>query len=189
MCSRGPKSHNDSAQYEHRLAAVELAFKEHEDRLRVLDQKAEAAARESNKLYLVLYGVSEELQDELDEATIAYERLNSIVPEAVNIHVGYQRLGRPSSKPRPLHVKFASDEEKHGFLKHAKTFRQAGIRCDDCLTRQQQQERHILSEDFSALKPKGHRPFFRGSELKYHYADKMHTCKLSQAQKAPAAKS
>ena len=99
------------------------------------------------------------------------------------------RLGRPSSRPRLLSVYFTSLEEKHALLKHAKTLRQAGIRCDDYLTRQQQQERQVLSEDFTALKAKGHKPFFRGSELKYYYAGKMHNCKQSQAQKAPSAKS
>ena len=114
----------------------------------------------------------------------------SIVPEAVNKKTTeeYGRLGRPSSKPRPLLVCFASEKEKHAFLQHAKTLRQAGIRCDDHLTRLQQQERQVLSEDFNALKAKGHKPFFRGSELKCYYADKMHNCKQSQAQKAPAAK-
>ena len=73
-------------------------------------------------------------------------------------------------------------------MKYAKTLRQGGIRCDDNLTRLQQQERQGLSEDFSALKAKGHKPFFRGSELKLYYADKMHTCTQSQAQKAPRAK-
>ena len=36
-----------------------------------------------------------------------------------------------------------------------------------------------------------HIPFFRGSELKYYHADKMHTmsCRQNQAHKAPAAKS
>ena len=162
-CHSTCRQHN---QYEHRLAAVELAVKQHEERLRVLDQKAETAARESNKLSLVLYGVSEEFKDKLDEADIA-----------------------SSSKPRPLLIKFASDEEKHGLFKYTKTLRQAGIRCDDFLTRQQQQGRQVLSEDFLALEAKGHTPFLRGSELKYYYADKTHTCKQSQAQKAPAAKS
>ena len=87
--------------------------------------------------------------------------------------------------PRPVLVCFVSDKETHA-LKHAKTFRQAGIRCDDYLTRLQQQEGRVLSEDFKA---KGHTPFFRGSELKYFHADEMHLCKQSQAQKAPAAKS
>ena len=59
--------HNDNAQYENRLAAVELAFKEHE-------HKAEADERESNKRTLVLYGVPEELQDKpcVDVSEIAH---------------------------------------------------------------------------------------------------------------------
>ena len=125
------------------------------------------------------------------ESEIAQTYLTSIVPEVVSKAKEEKlRLGRYSSKPRPLLVCFTSDKEKHAFLKHAKTLRQAGVRCDDHLTRLQQQERQVLSEDLhSALKAKGQAPFFRGSELKYFNADKMHTCKQSQAQKAPAAKS
>ena len=123
--------HNDNAQYEHRLAAVELAFKEHEHRFKIIDQKAEAVARETNKLRLVLYGVSEEVVEESreGEATLAYDQLRSIVPEAVNMETEeeYRRLGRPSSKPRPVLVNFPSVEEKHVFLKHAKTLRQSGL--------------------------------------------------------------
>ena len=86
--------------------------------------------------------------------------------------------------PSPNHyVSTLPDEEKHIFLKHAKTLRQADIRCADYLTRLQQQERQDLSEDFKVLKAKGHTPFLRGSEVKYYHADKMHTCKQSQAQK------
>ena len=49
--------HNENNNYEHRLATVELAFKEHEHRLKVIDQQAEAVARDINKQKLVLYGV------------------------------------------------------------------------------------------------------------------------------------
>ena len=108
--------HNNSAQYDHKLAVVDLAFRQHRDRLRVLAHKAKTAARESNELCLVLYGVSEEFKDKLDKADIAYQHLDGIVPKAVNqaINMAYQRLGGSSSKPRPLLIKFASDEEKHG---------------------------------------------------------------------------
>ena len=36
--------HNNNAQYEHGLAAVELVFKEHEHRLKVIDYKADLEA-------------------------------------------------------------------------------------------------------------------------------------------------
>ena len=65
--------------------------------------------------------------------------------------------------------------------------RAKGISVDDDLTRVQQQERQGLSDDFSGLKSKGHKPFFRGSELKYHFANKMHTCEKGKANRAPSA--
>ena len=98
-------------------------------RLEVIDYKAEAVARDSHKLSLVLYGVSEEVVDEsyVDEADIPYDHLISHVLAAVNKETKeeYRRLGRSSSKPRPLSLSFASDEEKHVFLKYVKTLRQA----------------------------------------------------------------
>jgi len=85
---------------------------------------------------------------------------------------------------RPLRLTFASISFKHEFLKTAKDLRAKGIRVDDDLTRAQQQERESLSDDFSGLKRKGHKPFFRGSELKYYFADKMHTCEKGKANRA-----
>ena len=80
-----------------------------------------------------------------------------------------------------------SAHSKHEFLKIAKDLRTKGIRCDDDLTRLQQQEREQLSTDFNTLKSKGHKPFFRGSSSKFRHADKMHTCKRNGAKKAPDA--
>ncbi len=76
---------------------------------------------------------------------------------------------------RPLRLTFASVSFKHEFLKTAKD-----------LTRAQQQERESLSDDFSGLKRKGHKSFFRGSELIYYFADKMHTCEKGKANMAPS---
>lgn len=75
-----------------------------------------------------------------------------VVPEAVNDETNEEsgHIGSLSSKPRPLRVVFAADEEKHAFLKHAKMLRQAGICCDDYLTRLQQQERQALSTESDA---------------------------------------
>ena len=113
-----------------------------------------------------------------DAANVEHDYLKDIVPEAVNINTEDEsrRLGRSSSKPRPLRIDFASENEKHVFLKQAKTLRQAGIKCNDFLIRLQQQERQVFSGAFNALKANGHRPFFGGSELKYYPADQMRSC-------------
>ena len=67
--------HNEKTNFEHRLATVELAFKEHEHRLKIIDQNAEAVARDNNKQKLVLYGVSDEAVDEshVGTADIAFD--------------------------------------------------------------------------------------------------------------------
>jgi len=35
-----------------------------------------------------------------------------------------------------------------------------------------------MSADFDTLKSKGHKPFYRGSSLKFRHADKTRTCSL-----------
>ena len=95
-----------------------------------------------------------------------------------------KRLGRRSSdntRTRPVRVKFGTLCGKHLFLKYAKVLRQAGFRIDDDLTRLQQEERKSYDADFKTLKSKGYSPFFRGSQLHYFHADKMHTCRQGMA--------
>ena len=80
-----------------------------------------------------------------------------------------------------------TEEMKHFFLKHAKHLREVGLRCDDDLTRLQQSERQDLSADFNIIRTKGHKPFHRGSSLKFRHADKMCTCKRNGANAASVA--
>ena len=44
-----------------------------------------------------------------------------------------------------------------------------------------------LSADFNILRTKGHKPFFRGSSLKFRHADKLCTCKRNGANTASVA--
>ena len=82
---------------------------------------------------------------------------------------------------------FGSNNDKHAFLKHAKHLKEVGFRYDDDLTRLQQKERQDLSADFNTLKTKGHKPFYRGSSLKFRHADKTRTCRRNGASRAPDA--
>ena len=74
-----------------------------------------------------------------------------------------------------------SEGDKHLFLQYNQQFKQAGFRTDDDLMRLQQQERRDLAADFQVLKTKGHKPFFRGSILKFYFNEKPHTYGRSQA--------
>ena len=98
--------HNDNAQCDLRLAAVELAFKEHDPRFKVIDQKVEAVTLETNKLGLILYGASEEVVDEsnVDTADIAHDHLKHVLvnPTTLIEETTLSCFGKPSSKPRPL---------------------------------------------------------------------------------------
>lgn len=54
----------------------------------------------------------------------------------------------------PVEVEFLKMEEKHIFTRHAKDFKQAGIKWDDDLTRKQQKERQDLSKYLSSRRYK-----------------------------------
>jgi len=82
------------------------------------------------------------------------------------------------NRPRPIRVLFRSMNDKHTFLKHAKHLKEVNLRYDDDLTRLQQKQRQDMSAGFDTLKSKGHKPFYRGSSLKFRHADKTRTCSL-----------
>ncbi|KAL3153934.1 hypothetical protein ABBQ32_013496 [Trebouxia sp. C0010 RCD-2024] len=101
-----------------------------------------------------------------------------------------QQMGRRScdnTRSRPVRIKFGTLRGKHLFLKHAKVLRQAGFRLVDDLTWLQQEEQKSADAEFKALKSKGYSPFFRGSQLQYFHAEKMHTCRKGTANSIPYA--
>ena len=134
---------------------------------------------------MVLYGVPDTPNGHKDAAVIEID-FQSLM-EGLD---SSQRLGRSFAehgKPRPLRVCFNSLTSKHEFLSRAKELREKlGVRCDDDLTRLQQQRREELSADFLTLKSKGYSPFFRGSHLHYRSKDKLFTCNKGQGCSAPA---
>ena len=174
---------------EKRLAEAELSLKEHKQNTRRLEEhglKLEELDRLSRRHNLILYNLSEDLNDPLTEV---WERVEEKYRHDLCIDGPPERLGTPSvdnSRPRPLRVKFGTLQGKHLFLKHAKVLRQAGFKVDDDLTRLQQQEQKSLGDDFAVLKTKGHTPFFRGSQLHF-YADRMQTCRNGKASTIPPA--
>ena len=174
---------------------MQQTLRDHQKRLEVLDRQAEQVEQESRKLKLVVYNVPDvaELKSARGptvDLTPFEEHIRPHLSNDLDVsNTEWLCIGdfsESQSKPRPLLVAFKTNDEKHLFLKSAKALRQNGIRCDDYLTRMQQEERKQLTEDFQALKAKGRKPFFRGSCLKYHSADKIRSCTLGQAQKALA---
>ena len=159
---------------------------EHTRRLEEHGLKQEELNRLSRRHNLILYNLTEDLNDTLTEV---WEIVQEKYRHDLCIDGPLERLGRRSpdnSRPSPLQVKFGTQQSKHLFLKHAKVLRQAGFKVDDDLTRLQQQERKSFGDDFAVLKAKGHNPFFRGSQLHF-YANKMQTCRKGKASAIPPA--
>ena len=168
----------------------ERKFAVHVERLEQLDIA-------NRSLSLVIYSVPEKDPSLKGEAT--YEackedmEATSVLEEMHSDDVQYaytERIGRVSvgtEKARPMRITFHAMWQKHTFLAYSKDLRQAGIRVDDDLTRLQQQQRQDLDGDFKILKAKGCKPFFRGSQLKYHVNNELCLCSKGQASKVVAA--
>ncbi len=165
-----PARSSECNTFEKRLIEVERSLKEH-------NREGNLRQHEQN---LILYNVTEGDEEKLFSEEKVFSESFAERPK----RVGQRHTGNDTS--RPLRLTFSSLSEKHEFLQIAKELRAKGIRVDDDFTRAQQQQRENLSDDFSALKRNGHKPFFRGSELKYYFADKMHTCEKGRANRAPS---
>lgn len=156
-------------------------WNEHSRRLEELDRRLEEMDIRSRQLNLILYNLPEDQEDPLADV---WARIDEKHRPGMCVDEMPKRLGRrlsDNTRTRPVRVKFGTLGGKHLFLKYAKVLRQAGFRIDDDLTRLQQEERKSYDGDFKTLKSKGYSPFFRGSQLHYFHADKMHTCRQGMA--------
>ena len=185
-----PTRSSDCTSFEKRLTEAELSLKEHKERLRELDRKAEVQDMDKRQLNLVVYNIPDIAEDE-DGAETLSSLLSECMPDTFgNLEWDQLRLGtfRPDQeRPRPVRMQFDSMSDKHIFLKHAKHLKEVNLRYDDDLTRLQQRQRKDMAADFDTLKSKGHKPFYRGSSLKFRHADKTRTCKRHAATRAPDA--
>ncbi len=135
--------------------------------------------------------------DTAEEEDHGDETLNSLLEKCMPDEHPYEgltweqaRLGtfRPDQeRPRPIRIHFNLLGDNHTFLKHAKHLKGVNLRYDDDLTRFQQRQRQDMAADFDTLKSKGHKPFYRGSSLKFRHADKTRTCNKHGAIRAPDA--
>ncbi|DBA86643.1 TPA: hypothetical protein ACH3X1_005108 [Trebouxia sp. C0004] len=75
-------------------------------------------------------------------------------------------IGRPGSGKRAVLVEFSTHTAKHEAFKLAPHLRCSGLHLADELTPKQLKAQKGLEADFSALKLKGFRPFYRRGELK-----------------------
>jgi len=165
-----------------------------ENKVEALVAEKETKERSDRALQVVLYRVTETMTEDTPseiykDTAAAFQKITKTVPEWGG-EVDVARIGKftsNSQQPRPLRITFKSLDAKHGFFRFNKALRSAGIRVDDDLTPTQQKERKELDGDFAQLKCRGHRPYFRGSVLKYSHSNKSHTCKKGQAHAAPSA--
>ncbi|DBA81859.1 TPA: hypothetical protein ACH3X1_007578 [Trebouxia sp. C0004] len=90
-------------------------------------------------------------------------------------------IGRPGSGKRAVLVEFSTHTAKHEAFKLSPHLRCSGLHLADELTPKQLKAQKGLEADFSALKLKGFRPFYRRGELKYRDQGVNRTCKRGEA--------
>ncbi|DBA88830.1 TPA: hypothetical protein ACH3X1_016428 [Trebouxia sp. C0004] len=90
-------------------------------------------------------------------------------------------IGRPGSGKRAVLVEFSTHTAKHEAFKLSPHLRRLGLHLADELTPKQLKAQKGLEADFSALKLKGFRPFYRRGELKYRDQGVNRTCKRGEA--------
>jgi len=90
-------------------------------------------------------------------------------------------IGRPGSGKRAVLVEFSTNTAKHEAFKLSPHLRRSGLHLADELTPKQLKAQKGLEADFSALKIKGFRPFYRRGELKYRDQGVNRTCKKGEA--------
>ncbi len=90
-------------------------------------------------------------------------------------------IGRPGSGKRAVLVEFSTHTAKHEAFKLSPHLRRSDLHLADELTPKQLKAQKGLEADFSALKLKGFRPFYRCGELKYRDQGVNRTCKRGEA--------
>ena len=121
-----PARSTDCNSLENRLAEVELSLKEHKQRFREMDRKAEALDREERQLNLIVYSVQETAEEDDNGVKAFASLLDECMPDGrtgLAFAWKQRRLGTycpEQERPRPIRVQFRSMDDKHTFFKHAK---------------------------------------------------------------------
>jgi hypothetical protein len=132
-------------------------------RLLAIENRQEATEIQVKSNNFILYNIAE--TSPADTETQIKTLLGDAAALAI---VETRRLGpvKPgTAKPRGVLVKFATSSGKHAAYKRSRELRAQGIFIDDDLTPKQQAERQRLKGEFTQLKAKGLKPFWRGAKL------------------------
>ena len=149
--------------------------------------------------HLIVYNVQETAEEDDNGVEAFFSLMDECMPDGrhcVPNEWSQSQLGAycpDQNRPRPIRVLFESMNDTHTFLKHAKHLREVSLKSNNDLTTCllegcSPKERQEMSADFDTLKSKGHKPFYRGSSLKFRHADRTRTCRRHGATRAPDAK-
>lgn len=115
---------------------------------------------------IILYGVPEDLDfREVANLFAGEARLPTLNKEIATTRRLGQATSRPSTRPRPLLLKFASISARRAAFQHAKRLRERGISMADDLTKKQLNTKKERIPDFQMLHARGCHPFWRGDKI------------------------
>ncbi|DBA82774.1 TPA: hypothetical protein ACH3X1_007002 [Trebouxia sp. C0004] len=103
------------------------------------------------------------------------------LPNALSSPFGLSATLAGLGGKRAVLVEFSTHTAKHEAFKLSPHLRRSGLHLADELTPKQLKAQKGLEADFSALKLKGFRPFYRRRELKYRDQGVNRTCKKGEA--------
>ena len=162
--------------------------------LATAQQQVEVLTQRTNDNVLIAYNVSEAAsirapaQLTVHMRTMLRSAVSSDQPSCPGFdQVIASRMGRPRTdgKPRPVMLRLPSVATRFAIWQISKRLRSKGVRIDEFLTQQQQQQRVETDPDFAALKQQGLHPFRRGGKLMYVKQGKLLSCKKGEAALPP----
>ncbi|DBA82787.1 TPA: hypothetical protein ACH3X1_007014 [Trebouxia sp. C0004] len=118
------------------------------------------------------------LSNKLDSATPRRGSPSQALSQSIR---AVSHIGRPGSSKRAVLVEFSTHTAKREAFKLSPHLRCSGLHLADELTPKQLKAQKGLEADFSGLKLKGFRPFYRRGELKYRDQGVNRTCKRGEA--------
>ena len=135
-----------------------------------LQRAFEDRERQDRANNLVIYGLPEETERQVEDTVAALFPTGSNTPMTIREarRLGKPREDRGAARPRPVLVRFQTLAAKHAALKLSKDLRGRKVYLDTDLTPSQRDTRRMKQDRFQELKSHGAKPFWRSERLFYY---------------------
>ena len=134
------------------------------DKVVSLEQRVEGQDRAGRLCSVILHGLADDGRGETTR-----DKVQRLLPSVATGDVlEARRLGRPApGRARPVLVRLAGVEAKHGAFRSGRALRARGVFIDEDLTASQRERRKALRARYHQRRDQGWGPFWRGDRLLY----------------------